>query len=301
MKSKVNSVLTFHTDKPQSACSEQDVMKLTAWMLTSYNKFIELATPKMLITIKQSTVGIHRNSKHLHGHIAVVYELQTFKKNPDKYVSLDGFKTAFRSHLNLPPSPFQTSVRNKAVHLSLKINEPNTDHLSYVLKEYKDYDSIDLKSHVYGVEDLEARRLFAHTKYLQTIKANEYRDKYENKSTCQLTSLMDKLDTSQLPSENKPVTLYVEILTRLNDIWCELENTNQKYQIYTKLQGIAYNVSRNLIKLPKNRLKLMLHHFKTHIPKEEREQNEIIQPFNISMDKDAYVKYLNKITSNAIL
>ena len=102
----------------------------------------------------------------------------------------------------------------------------------------------------------------------------------ENKSKCQLIELIielkEKLNLDNLPSENLPVTLYVEILIRLNELWDDLDDTNQKYEILQILPSIAWNISHNTIKNPQNRRKLMLHHFKINIPKEERDQQSIL-------------------------
>jgi hypothetical protein len=80
MITSFHSVLTLHTDLEKH--TEKDVSQLKDWMLTVYDNLDDYSSTKLTITINKSSFGIHRQSKNLHGHIALVYDVKTFKRSP---------------------------------------------------------------------------------------------------------------------------------------------------------------------------------------------------------------------------
>lgn len=307
MITSFHSVLTLHTDLGEH--DEKDVTQLKNWMLTVYDNLDDYSSTKLTITINKSTFGIHRTSKNLHGHIALVYDVKTFKRSPQNYTDLNAFKSALirMTELHQFPSPFDTKVKNKYPHMSIKYAENEADdHLSYVLKEYESYNLIEFKSNIRGItpDDLEARREFANKTFLKNKKANEYNERYIEKQNNYNEKITDCINIELLPNENKPVTLYVNVIEQLTiHICCDDEDAYKNVSKIAKIPNIAYIYSLKLMKNPKNRIKLIHHFTKQHIPKCERVRDELNAYTNTNImlapeyEQEKYLKLLNKLTS----
>lgn len=274
---QTNLVITFHTrfkDKSSFNCDA-----LSSWILENYYSLDNFGNDKMLITIKKSSFGIHRQSQFLHGHIALETEIKTFKKNHTDYTDIKAFKNMIKRNLNLTKNPFEVPVSLSTPHITIKFAELSSDttdlhefHLAYVMKEYETFDEVELLQHFKGInhKEIEELRLFANEKYKQTIKKKEYDEKYNNKNVCEFEELTNQIDNSQLPPENKPVSLFDEVLYQLTEALCFQDIPDyKKAQKEPKLSNLAYIYSLKLIKNKKNKQKLIRHRNRYHIPREE--------------------------------
>lgn len=308
---KVNLVITFHTKFKEKSSFNCDA--LSSWMIENYALLDNFDTTKMKITINKSTFGIHRHSSFLHGHIALEADIKTYKKNHISYTDIKAFKNMIKRNLNLTKNPFEVPLSLSTPHITIKFAELSSDttdlhefHLAYVMKEYETFDEVEMLQHFKGInhKEIEELRLFANEKYKQIIKKKQYEEKYNNKNVGEFEELINQIDNSQLPSENSPVSLFDEVLYQLTEHLCLQDIPDyKKAQKEPKLSNLAYIYSLKLIKLKKNKQKLIRHRNRYHIPKEETNKEsfknyatEFLKlDINTITDKD--LKKLNKLTS----
>ena len=308
---RTNLVLTFHTRFTTKDSFNCDA--LTSWMLENYDLIENFGNDKMKITINKSTFGIHRHSQFLHGHIALEADLKTFKKNHINYTDIKAFKNMIKRNLNLTKNPFEVPLSLSTPHITIKFAELSQDktelhefHLAYVMKEYESFDAVELMQHFKGInpQEIEELRLFANTKYKTILKKKEYEEKYNNKNVGEFEELTNQIDTSQLPPENKPVSLFDEVLYQLTDLLCSQDIPDyKKAQKEAKLSSLAYIYSQKLIKSKKNKQKLIRHRNRYHIPREETNKETFknyateFLKLDINNITDKEIKKLNKLTS----
>lgn len=308
---KTNLVITFHTRFKDKSSFNSDA--LSSWMAENYDYLHNFDNTKMSITINKSSFGIHRQTEYLHGHIALEADLKTYKKNHTDYTDLKAFKNMIKRNLKLSTNPFDVPVSLSTPHMTIKFAELSNDktdlhefHLAYVMKEYESFEELEMLDLFVGLnyQEIEQLRLFANEKYKATIKKKQYDEKYNNKNVSEFEELIDQIDTSQLPTENNPVSLFDEVLYQLTDLLCSQDIPDyKKAQKEPKLASLAYIYSQKLIKMKKNKQKLIRHRNRYHIPREETNKesfkNYVTEFSNLDINKitDKEIKKLQKLTS----
>lgn len=307
---KTNIVITFHTRFKEKSSFNCDA--LSSWMAENYDYLHNFGNAKMSITINKSSFGIHRQTEYLHGHIALEADLKTYKKNHTEYTDLKAFKNMIKRNLKLHDNPFDVPMSLSTPHITMKFKNitDKTDlhefHLAYVMKEYESFEELEMLDLFVGLnyQEIEQLRLFANQKYKDTKKKKEYDEKYNNRQNTEFDELINSIKKEELPNENYPVTLFEEVLYQLTDHLCSQDiPIYKKAQKEAKLSNLAYIYSQNLIKMKKNRIKLMRHRNRYHLPREETNKqsfkNYATEFLNLDINTitDKEIKKLKKLTS----